>query len=205
MIAPAAAFLLVFLAYPLGLGFWLGMTDATIGQRRPLRRPRQFRLARRTTRYSGSRCFNTIFYTVVASVLKFGSASISRCCSIGDMPIKSLHPRHRAVAVRRADGALGDRLLVDLRSAVLDHLLVADQARLIDHVHRFSRRPWNARWSVIAANVWRGIPFVAITLLAGLQTISPSLYEAATLDGASALAALPLRHPAAADRRSSPS
>jgi multiple sugar transport system permease protein len=45
--------------------------------------------------------------------------------------------------------------------------------------------PWNARWSVIAANVWRGIPFVAISLLAGLQTIPPSLYEAATLDGAS--------------------
>ena len=35
------------------------------------------------------------------------------------------------------------------------------------------------------ANIWRGIPFVAITLLAGLQTISPSLYEAATIDGAS--------------------
>jgi multiple sugar transport system permease protein len=44
--------------------------------------------------------------------------------------------------------------------------------------------PWNARWSVIFANIWRGIPFVAITLLAGLQTVSPSLYEAATLDGA---------------------
>jgi multiple sugar transport system permease protein len=37
---------------------------------------------------------------------------------------------------------------------------------------------------VIFTNVWRGIPFVAITLLAGLQTISPSLHEAATLDGA---------------------
>ena len=45
--------------------------------------------------------------------------------------------------------------------------------------------PTNARASVIAANVWRGIPFVAITLLAGLQTIPQSLYEAATLDGAS--------------------
>jgi multiple sugar transport system permease protein len=44
--------------------------------------------------------------------------------------------------------------------------------------------PWNARLSVIAANVWRGVPFVAITLLAGLQTISPSLYEAAAIDGA---------------------
>ncbi|HEX9072103.1 MAG TPA: sugar ABC transporter permease, partial [Pseudolabrys sp.] len=45
---------------------------------------------------------------------------------------------------------------------------------------------WNARWSVIFANIWRGVPFVAITLLAGLQTVSPSLYEAATIDGASA-------------------
>ena len=43
---------------------------------------------------------------------------------------------------------------------------------------------WPARWSLIAANVWRGIPFVAISLLAGLQTISPSLYEAALIDGA---------------------
>jgi multiple sugar transport system permease protein len=38
---------------------------------------------------------------------------------------------------------------------------------------------------VIFANIWRGVPFVAITLLAGLQTVQPSLYEAATLDGAS--------------------
>ena len=38
---------------------------------------------------------------------------------------------------------------------------------------------------MIFANIWRGVPFVAITLLAGLQTVQPSLYEAATLDGAS--------------------
>jgi multiple sugar transport system permease protein len=55
---------------------------------------------------------------------------------------------------------------------------------LIDRFIDFLGIPWNARWSVIVANVWRGIPFVAITLLAGLQTISPSLYEAAALDGA---------------------
>jgi multiple sugar transport system permease protein len=55
---------------------------------------------------------------------------------------------------------------------------------LIDSPINFLGDPTNARASVIAANVWRGIPFVAITLLAGLQTISPSLYEAATLDGA---------------------
>ena len=46
---------------------------------------------------------------------------------------------------------------------------------LIDHYIDFLGDPWNARLSVIAANIWRGVPFVAITLLAGLQTISPSL------------------------------
>jgi multiple sugar transport system permease protein len=59
---------------------------------------------------------------------------------------------------------------------------------LIDHYVDFLGAPWSARWSVIAANVWRGVPFVAITLLAGLQTIPPSLHEAAALDGAGAWA-----------------
>jgi len=38
--------------------------------------------------------------------------------------------------------------------------------------------------SVMVVNVWRGVPFYAITLLAGLQTISPELHEAAAIDGA---------------------
>jgi multiple sugar transport system permease protein len=48
--------------------------------------------------------------------------------------------------------------------------------------------PSLAMFSLIIVNTWRGLPFYAITLLAGLQTISPELYEAATIDGASALA-----------------
>jgi multiple sugar transport system permease protein len=38
--------------------------------------------------------------------------------------------------------------------------------------------------SVIIVNIWRGVPFYAISLLAGLQTISPELHEAAAIDGA---------------------
>jgi len=38
--------------------------------------------------------------------------------------------------------------------------------------------------SVIIVNIWRGLPFFAISLLAGLQTISPELNEAAAIDGA---------------------
>src|SRR2546426_125488 len=40
--------------------------------------------------------------------------------------------------------------------------------------------------SIIVVNTWRGLPFYGITLLAGLQTIAPDLYEAAAIDGANA-------------------
>jgi len=45
--------------------------------------------------------------------------------------------------------------------------------------------PILAMVSIIAINTWRGLPFYGITLLAGLQTVPPELYEAATIDGAS--------------------
>ena len=46
-------------------------------------------------------------------------------------------------------------------------------------------RPGMAMFSVILVNVWKGTPFIAISVLAGLQNISPEYYEAASIDGAS--------------------
>jgi multiple sugar transport system permease protein len=46
--------------------------------------------------------------------------------------------------------------------------------------------PSLAMWGPIAANVWFGVPFFAITLLAALQAIPRELYEAAAIDGATA-------------------
>jgi multiple sugar transport system permease protein len=45
--------------------------------------------------------------------------------------------------------------------------------------------PQVAMWGPIIANVWWGVPFFAITLLAALQSIPRDLYEAASIDGAS--------------------
>ncbi|MGE0848772.1 MAG: carbohydrate ABC transporter permease [Hyphomicrobiaceae bacterium] len=44
--------------------------------------------------------------------------------------------------------------------------------------------PELAMASIMVINIWRGVPFFAISLLAGLQTISPELNEAAAIDGA---------------------
>jgi len=77
------------------------------------------------------------------------------------------------------------RLDVDPRSGLRAGELVPALSE-----HRQSGPSWLgnahlAMMSLIIVNVWRGLPFYGITLLAGLQTISPELYEAATIDGAS--------------------
>jgi multiple sugar transport system permease protein len=183
MIAPAAAFLLVFLAYPLGLGFWLGMTDATIGQ------PGRFVgfanfISLAHDQIFWLSVFNTTFYTVVASALKFGLGLYLALLLNRRLPMKSLI---RAVVLLpfvtpTVLSAIAFWWIFDPQFSIISWSLI--RLGLIHQYIDFLGQPWNARWSVIFANVWRGIPFVAITLLAGLQTISPSLYEAATLDGA---------------------
>ncbi len=56
---------------------------------------------------------------------------------------------------------------------------------ITDRLPFLSSGDW-AMWCAVLVNTWRGMPFFAITLLAGLQTISPDLHEAAALDGANA-------------------
>jgi len=72
--------------------------------------------------------------------------------------------------------------IYDSQFSIVSWVLI--KAGLMNRYIDFLGDGWNARAAVVAANVWRGIPFVAISLLAGLQTISPTLYEAATIDGA---------------------
>lgn len=180
---PAAALLLVFLTYPLGLGLWLGFTDARIGRAGHWVGIENFEslLDDSLARLS---LFNTLFYTVVASVVKFGLGLWLALLLNRHLPFKAMI---RAVVllpfiVPTALSAIAFWWIYDAQFSVVSWLLV--KMGLIDRYIDFLGEPWMARFSTIAANVWRGVPFVAICLLAGLQTIAPSLYEAAALDGA---------------------
>lgn len=180
---PAAIFLLVFLAWPLILGVWLGFTDARVGRAgqfigienyESLLTDSVFRLA----------VFNTILYTVVASILKFALGLWLALLLNQHLPFKALI---RAIVllpwvVPTVLSAIAFWWIYDSQFSVISWAL--RELGLISTNINFLGDTTNARASVIAANVWRGIPFVAISLLAGLQTISPSLYEAAMLDGA---------------------
>ncbi len=62
---------------------------------------------------------------------------------------------------------------------------ILTQLHLIDHPVAWLADPGLAMPSVIAVNVWKGIPFYTILLLAGLKAIDHEQYEAAEVDGAS--------------------
>ena len=183
---PAAILLLVFLTYPLGLGVWLGFTDTKIGRGGAWigLENYEFLWSDSVTRLA---LFNTFFYTVVASILKFVLGLWLALLLNKHLPFKAFI---RAIEllpfiVPTALSAIAFWWIYDSQFSVISWVLT--RLGLINGYIDFLGDPWNARFSTIAANVWRGVPFIAITLLAGLQTISPSYYEAASLDGATPL------------------
>ena len=180
---PAAVFLLVFLSYPLGLGVWLGFTDARIGRAGAFVGLDNYRLL------WGDHIFwlsvsNTLLYTIAASVIKFALGLWLALLLNQRLPFKRLI---RAIVllpwvVPTVLSAIAFWWIYDAQFSIINYALL--KLGLIDTAINFLGSPAQARVSVIAANVWRGVPFVAITLLAGLQTIPASLNEAAILDGA---------------------
>jgi multiple sugar transport system permease protein len=180
---PAMGFLILFLAYPLGLGVWISFTDAKIG------RVGEFVGFENYEWLSDDSIFwlsvtNTLLYTAIASVFKFAVGLYLALLLNENLPFKAMLRAMVLIPfiVPTVLSALAFWWIFDAQFSIiswsLKHLgLITQNINFLGDVH------W-ARASVIFANIWRGVPFVAITLLAGLQTVQPSLYEAATIDGA---------------------
>jgi len=164
-------------------GVWLGFTDTRIGRSGVFVALENYQLLWNDSIFWLS-IFNTILYTVAASILKFGLGLWLALVLNENVPFKALI---RAVVllpwvVPTVLSAIAFWWIYDTQFSIISWALL--KLGLIDPPIHFLADTTTARITVILTNVWRGIPFVAITLLAGLQTISPSLHEAATLDGA---------------------
>ena len=181
---PAMAFLILFLAYPLGLGIWISFTDAKIGRAGEFIGLENYDWLQGDAVFWLS-VFNTLLYTSVASTIKFAIGLYLALLLNENMPFKALL---RALVlipfiVPTVLSALAFWWIFDAQFSIISWSLIR-LGVITQNINFLGEANW-ARFSVIFANIWRGVPFVAITLLAGLQTVSPSLYEAATLDGAS--------------------
>jgi multiple sugar transport system permease protein len=180
---PAAGFLILFLAYPLGLGIWMSFTDVRIGRSGSFIGFENYEWLLEDTTFINATLF-TIVYTVVASAFKFVIGLYLALLLNRHIPFRAIV---RAVIlvpfiVPTVLSAIAFWWIFDPQFSIVSWSL--RKMGLISGNIDFLGVPLNAQASVIFANIWRGVPFIAITLLAGLQTVPPSLYEAATLDGA---------------------
>ncbi|KIL40461.1 ABC transporter permease [Gordoniibacillus kamchatkensis] len=73
-------------------------------------------------------------------------------------------------------------LMYDYRYGVINDLLL--KMKMISNPVAFLGDSHTALGAAMFVNIWKGFPFAAIMLLAGLQSIPKDLYEAATVDGA---------------------
>ncbi len=194
---PAAAFLILFLAYPLGLGVYLSFTDARVGNpgewvglENYIWLMGDFSEGWRFWEQGDSvfwlSVFNTLLYTIVASVIKFAIGLYLALLLNRHMPFKAII---RAIVlipfiVPTVLSAIAFWWIFDTQFSIVTWMLQGVGAISENYQINWLGEAELARASVIFANIWRGVPFIAITLLAGLQTVSVSLYEAAVIDGA---------------------
>ncbi len=173
---PTMIFLLLFLAWPLVLGMWMSMTDMRIGRGGVFIGLENYQFLLDDRDFINATVF-TLVYTAVASVVKFAVGLYLAILLNNHMPFKAFI---RAIVlipfiVPTVLSAVAFWWIFDTQFSIFTWLLqkagILDKGQYINWLGD----PFLAQCSVIFANIWRGIPFIAITLLAGLQTVSPSL------------------------------
>ncbi len=184
LMLPGALLLMVFMAYPFFLGIWLSVTDSMIGRMGHYIGLRNFSdLLSDTIFHQTAR--NTLIYAMVTvpfkAVLGLGLALILNNQMRFSNPIRAVVMMPYIVPT--ALSTLGWFMIFDPVFSPISWLL--KHFGLITRNINFLGDPGLAISSVCLVNIWRGLPFFAITILAGLQAVPGELHEAAAIDGAS--------------------
>jgi multiple sugar transport system permease protein len=183
MLAPGVAFLVAFVAYPFFYGIFLSLQDRRVATEGVFVGLANFRtLAHDPVFWQVTR--NTFIYVSVTTVLKLSGGLIMAIVMNQAFRGKNLARAFLLLPfiVPTALSTVAWMWILDPTFSVVNWLLV--HGGVITSGYSWLGNAWLAMWSLIVVNTWRGMPFYGITLLAGLQTISPDLYEAAAMDGA---------------------
>jgi len=183
LLLPTLVLLGLFIAYPFAKGVLLSVTDAKVGV------PGTFVGMANFDKIWNDSIFriavrNTFVYTIVTTAFKL---------ALGLWLAVLLNRHFKGKAFTRAFillpfiiptvlSTFAWKWMFDPTFSVINWALF--KIGLIHGRINWLGDPDLAMISIIIVNVWRGVPFYAISLLAGLQTISPELHEAAAIDGA---------------------
>ncbi|HEY4167892.1 MAG TPA: sugar ABC transporter permease [Reyranella sp.] len=183
LLSPTAVLLGLFIAYPFVEGIFLALSDARVGD------PGHFVGLKNFEKLWDDGIFwtsvgNTFWYTAVTTVFKL---------ALGLWLAMLLNRHFKGKALVRAFillpfiiptvlSTFAWKWMFDPTFSVINWTLF--NLGFIKARINWLGDPSLAMTSIIIVNIWRGVPFFAISLLAGLQTISPELNEAAAIDGA---------------------
>ncbi len=183
MLAPGVLFLLAFVAYPFFYGIFLSLEERRVATQGVFVGLANFRMLwHDAVFWQVTR--NTFIYVAVTTVFKLagglGMALVMNQSFRGRNLVRAflLLP----FIVPTALSTVAWMWILDPTFSVVNWLLV--HGGIVGSGYSWLGNASLAMWSLIVVNTWRGMPFYGITLLAGLQTISPDLYEAAAIDGA---------------------
>jgi multiple sugar transport system permease protein len=185
LMLPGALLLIVFMAYPFFLGIWLSMSDSMIGRIGHFIGLRNFidllddSIFLQTTR-------NTFTYALVTVPFK-AVLGLGLALALNNR-MRFSNPIRAAVMmpwiVPTALSTLGWFLIFDPVFSPISWLL--KRMGVIHSNINFLGDPGLAISMLCLVNIWRGMPFFGITILAGLQAVPQELHEAAAIDGANA-------------------
>ena len=198
LLVPTFLLVVVFIGYPFVLGLWMALTDKVVGE------PGNFVGLANFAKLLDSDIFhtaawNTVFFTITATAIK---------AVLGMWLAVLLNRRFRFSRITRA-GVLLPFIVPTVLSTLVWLWMLDGTFSIFNWILRwfwsleinvfglvlkedlgYIRGPnWlgDPHWamgSIIMANVWRGLPFFAISFLAALQTVPAELYDAARIDGA---------------------
>jgi multiple sugar transport system permease protein len=183
---PAIAILALFIAYPFILGIWYSLINARIGVPGTFVGIDNF-IANAQNGIFQQTLRNTFVYTGVATAFKLALGMALALLMNQHFPFKNMVRAGLLLPfiIPTALSTLAWLWIFDSTYGIISWAL--RNMGLIRTNIPFLGDPTLAMGSVIAVNIWRGVPFFAISLLAGLQTISQDMYEAAAIDGANAV------------------
>jgi len=185
MMAPPLLFLAALVGYPFCYGILLSLQDRPVAHAGTFVGLKNF-----VTNFNDPVFWrvtaNTFIYTIAATLLKMVGGLALALAMNQQFPLKNLV---RALLllpfiVPTVLSTVAWMWILDPAFSVLNWFLIA--VGVPKPGPSWLGNPVLAMGSIIVINTWRGLPFYGITLLAGLQTVPPELYEAATIDGASA-------------------
>jgi multiple sugar transport system permease protein len=184
LLAPAVIFMAVLVGAPFFFSLYLSVSDASVGN--PVARfvgLQNFEAVFRDSSFRQA-LRNTVVFTVIAGIFKALLGTLMAFLLVqeirGKKLIRSLVVLPWTLPVTIT--ALAWRWMFDSQFSAVNW--VGTRIHLIHGWPNWLGEPGLAMASVIAVNVWRGFPFAAIVLMAGMSAIPLEIIDSAKVDGA---------------------